>query len=69
MIKFQIFRAFYSSSVEFLLKIPSATQCSLCASQSYLTLFKSINVENHRKIVNTPSLFDKKMNLIARCSI
>ena len=35
MMKFQTLRAFPSSSVQLLLTIPSATQCPLCATQSY----------------------------------
>ena len=45
--KFQTLRAFYSSSVQLLLTIPSATQYPLCATQSYSIASKSINVENH----------------------
>ena len=59
--KFQTLRAFYSSPVQLLLTIPSATQYPLCATQSYLIAFKSINVENHeKKTVTTPSLFNIK---------
>ena len=49
--KFQTLRAYYSSSVQLLLTIPIATQCALCALQSYRIAFKSINVENHQKAV------------------
>ena len=58
--KFQTLRAFYSSPVQILLTIPSATQYPLCATQSYPIAFKSINVENHKNMVTTPSLFNKK---------
>ena len=51
MMKFQTLRAFYSSSVQILPTIPIATQCALCALQSYPIAFKSINVENHQKTV------------------
>ena len=60
MMKFQTSRAFYSSPVQLLLTIPSATQYPLCATQSYPIAPKSINVENHQKMVTTPSLFNKK---------
>ena len=60
MMKFQTLRAFYSSSIQLLLKIPSGTQCALWALQSYPIAFESINVENHQKWSTTPSLFNKK---------
>ena len=60
MMKFQTLRASYSSPVQLLLTIPSATQYPLCATRSYPIAFKSINVENHQKIVTTPSLFNRK---------
>ena len=49
MMKFQTLRAFYSSSVQLLLTIPSAIQYTLGATQSYSIASKSINVENHQK--------------------
>ena len=64
MVKFQTLRAFHSSSVQLLSTIPRATQCPLCATHSYPIESKSINVENHKKMVITPSLFNKKMKLI-----
>ena len=65
MMKFQALRAFYSSSVQLLLTIPSGTQCALCALQSYSIAFESIKVENHQKWSTTPSMFNKKkMKLI-----
>ena len=60
MMKFQTLRAFYSSSIQLLLAIPSGTQCALCAIQYYPIAFESINVENHQKWSTTPSLFNKK---------
>ena len=60
MMKFQTLRAFYASSIQLLSTIPSALQCTLSATQSYLIAIKSINVENHQKWSTTPSLFNKK---------
>ena len=60
MMKFQTLKAFYSSPVQLLLTITSATQYPLCVTQSYPIAFKSINIENHQKMVTTPSLFNRK---------
>ena len=68
MMKFQTLKAFYASSVQLLPTIPSVTQSTLCATQSYLLGVRMTNPQtlsaSCRRIVALSWL---KMRSIVAC--